>query len=141
LFEPDSCKDAALYSGWYSHAKFIDCCEYVKGAVAWHLASSEAITLRNPASKVWCPNLLQKGIAATLGPVAEPYTIAFPKPAEFFGFLITGKYTLVETYSRTTYLTSWMTVLVGDPLYNPYKNSPMIKESLIEPSPKVQNIK
>ena len=138
LFEPDSCKDAALYSGWYSHANFIDCCKYVKGAVAWHLASSEAITLRNPASKVWCPNLLQKGVAVTLGPVAEPYTIAFPKPAEFFGFLITGKYTLVETYSRTTYLTSWMTVLVGDPLYNPYKNSPMIKQSLIEPSPKVQ---
>ena len=141
LFEPDSCKDAALYSGWYSHANFIDCCKYVKGAVAWHLASSEAITLRNPASKVWCPNLLQKGVAATLGPVAEPYTIAFPKPAEFFGFLITGKYTLVETYSRTTYLTSWMTVLVGDPLYNPYKNFPMINESLIEPSPKVKPIK
>ena len=138
LFEPDSCKDAALYSGWYSHATFIDCCKYVKGAVAWHLASSEAITLRNPASKVWCPNLLQKGVAATLGPVADPYTIAFPKPAEFFGFLATGKYTLVETYSRTTYLTSWMTVLVGDPLYNPYKNSPMINESVIEPSPKVQ---
>ena len=141
LFEPDSCKDAALYSGWYSHANFIDCCKYVKGAVAWHLASSEAITLRNPASKVWCPNLLQKGVAATLGPVAEPYTIGFPKPAEFFGFLITGKYTLVETYSRTTYLTSWMTVLIGDPLYNPYKNSPMIIESLIEPSPKVKPIK
>ncbi len=141
LFEPDSCKDAALYSGWYSHATFIDCCKYVKGAVAWHLASSEAITLRNPASKVWCPNLLQKGVAATLGPVAEPYTIAFPKPAEFFGFLITGKYTLVETYSRTTYLTSWMTVLVGDPLYNPYKNTPMVKESLIEPSPKLKSEK
>ena len=141
LFEPDSCKDAALYSGWYSHANFIDCCKYVKGAVAWHLASSEAITLRNPASKVWCPNLLQKGVAATLGPVAEPYTIGFPKPSEFFGFLITGKYTLVETYSRTTYLTSWMTVLIGDPLYNPYKNSPMIIESLIEPSPKVKPIK
>lgn len=141
LFEPDSCKDAALYSGWYSHATFIDCCKYVKGAVAWHLASSEAITLRNPASKVWCPNLLQKGVAATLGPVAEPYTIAFPKPAEFFGFLITGKYTLVETYSRTTYLTSWMTVLVGDPLYNPYKNTPMVKESLIESSPKSKSEK
>lgn len=141
LFEPDSCKDAALYSGWYSHATFIDCCKYVKGAVAWHLASSEAITLRNPASKVWCPNLLQKGVAATLGPVAEPYTIAFPKPAEFFGFLATGKYTLVETYSRTTYLTSWMTVLVGDPLYNPYKNTPMVKESLIESSPKSKSEK
>ncbi|NDD99629.1 TIGR03790 family protein [bacterium] len=136
LFEPDSCKDAALYSGWYSHANFIDCCKYVKGAVAWHLASSEAVTLRNPMSKVWCPNLLQKGVAATLGPVFEPYTIGFPKPAEFFGFLATGKYTLVETYSRTIYLTSWMTVLVGDPLYNPYKNNPILKEEMVYTSPK-----
>lgn len=136
LFEPNSCNDAALYAGWYSHANFIDNCKYVKGAVAWHLASSEAVTLRNSKSKVWCPNLLQKGVAATLGPVAEPYTIGFPKPAEFFGFLTTGKYTLVETYSRTVYLTSWMTVLVGDPLYNPYKNNPVLKEELVEVSPK-----
>lgn len=139
LFEPNSCKEAALYSGWYSHANFIDCCSFVKGAVAWHLASSEAITLRNPMSKVWCPNLLQKGVAATLGPVSEPYTIGFPKPAEFFGFLITGKYTLVETYSRTIYLTSWMTVLVGDPLYNPYKNIPQLKESMVEQSPNLKS--
>lgn len=139
LFKPNSCLDAALYAGWYSHANFIDCCKYVKGAVAWHLASSEATTLRNPISKVWCPNLLQKGVAATLGPVAEPYTIGFPKPAEFSGFLTTGKYTLVESYSRTIYLTSWMTVLVGDPLYNPYKKNPMTKEISIEASPRVNS--
>ena len=141
LFASNSCKDAALYAGWYSLSNYIDCCRFVKGAVAWHLASGEAATLRNPASKAWCPNLLQHGVAATLGPVAEPYTIGFPKPAEFFGFLATGKYTLVETYSRTIYLTSWMTVLVGDPLYNPFKNMPMVKESSVEPSPKTQSKK
>ncbi len=135
LFKPDSCPDAALYAGWYSHANFIDCCKYRKGAVAWHLASSEATTLRNEKSKVWCPNLLKAGVAATIGPVAEPYTIGFPKPAEFFGFLATGKYTLVECYAKTVYFTSWMGVLVGDPLYNPFAKNPMVKEADIQVSP------
>jgi uncharacterized protein (TIGR03790 family) len=136
LFPPKSCPDAALYAGWYSHANYIDSCTFVKGAVAWHLASSEATTLRRADSKVWCPNLLKAGVAATLGPVAEPYTIGFPKPEEFFGFLATGKFTLVETYARTIQLTSWMTVVIGDPLYNPFANSPKVKEADVFASPK-----
>ncbi|QEL18050.1 TIGR03790 family protein [Limnoglobus roseus] len=135
-FAADSCPDAALYAGWYAHGNYQPCCRFVKGAIAWHLASSEAVTLRKPDSKVWCPNLLKAGVAATLGPVAEPYTIGFPKPAEFFGFLATGKYTLVEAYARTVYFTSWMTVLVGDPLYNPYKKTPKLDETQVVPSPK-----
>ena len=116
----------------------MDCCEYNRGAVAWHLASSEATTLRNAASKVWCPNLLKKGVCATLGPVAEPYTLGFPKPAEFFGLLATGEYTLAECYGRSVLLCSWMTVLVGDPLYNPYKNAAgvKLKPADVPPSPK-----
>jgi uncharacterized protein (TIGR03790 family) len=136
LFAEKSCPDAALYSGWYSHANFKDCCTFTKGAVAWHLASSEATTLRNAKSPVWCPNLLQKGVCATLGPVAEPYTVGFPKPAEFFGFLATGKYTLAEVHARTLLLTSWMTVLVGDPLYNPFAKNPALKEADVFSSPK-----
>ena len=136
LFKPKSCPDAALYAGWYSHANFIDCCTFVKGAVAWHLASSEAVTLRNKDTKVWCPNLLKAGVAATIGPVAEPYTIGFPKPAEFFGLLATGKYPLVEVYARTLYFSSWMTVLIGDPLYTPFGKKPQVKEADIFSSPK-----
>ena len=136
LFKPNSCPDAALYSGWYSLANYIDSFTFPTGAIAWHLASSEAVTLRDAKSKLWCPNLLQKGVAATLGPVAEPYTVGFPKPAEFFGFLATGEFTLVECYARTTILTSWMMVLVGDPLYNPFANSKKLKISEIHPSPK-----
>jgi uncharacterized protein (TIGR03790 family) len=131
-----SAKGVAIYCGWYSHANFVDCCEYVPGAVAWHLASSEAVTLRKNDSKVWCPNLLKKGVAATLGPVAEPYTIGFPKPAEFFGFLATGEYTLVECYGRSVLTCSWMTVLVGDPLYNPFKKNAKLKVGDVVPSPK-----
>lgn len=135
LFAPGSCPDCALYCGWYSHAKFIDCCTYVPGAVAYHIASSEAMSLRNPNVTYWCKNLLDKGVVATLGPVAEPYTIGFPKPAEFFGFLATGQYTLVECYARTEMLASWMTVLVGDPLYNPYKATPKLRPEQVEASP------
>lgn len=136
VFKPGSCTDCALYCGWYSHANFVDCCKFVPGAVAWHLASSEAVSLRRPEVKYWCKNQLEKGAIATLGPVAEPYTIGFPKPEEFFGFLATGKYTLVETYSRTIMLCSWMTVLVGDPLYNPFTKNPRLKEDQVLPSPK-----
>lgn len=136
LLKPGAAKDVALYCGWYSLAKFVDCCEYVPGAVAWHLASSEAVTLRNNDSTVWCPNLLKKGVCATLGPVSEPYTVGFPKPAEFFGLLATGEYTLVECYARTMLFCSWMTVLVGDPLYTPYKSGTKLKSSDVVPSPK-----
>lgn len=136
LLKPGAAKGVALYAGWYSLANFVDCCEYVPGAVAWHLASSEAITLRNKDSKLWCPNLLKKGVCATLGPVAEPYTVGFPKPAEFFGLLATGEYTLAECYAKSMLLCSWMTVLVGDPLYNPYKGQGRLKVSDVQPSPK-----
>lgn len=135
LLPPGAAKKVALYCGWYSLANYVDCCEFVPGAVAWHLASSEAVTLRNPKSKVWCPNLLKKGVAATLGPVGEPYTIGFPKPAEFFGFLATGEYTLVECYARSMLFCSWMTVLVGDPLYNPFAKNPKLKAADVMPSP------
>ena len=129
-------KNVALYSGWYSHGNFIDSSEFVPGAVAWHLASSEAVSLRKSDAKLWCPNLLKKGVAATIGPVAEPYTIGFPKPAEFFGFLATGEFTLVESYSRSLLFCSWMTVLVGDPLYNPFAKNPKLKSADVLPSPK-----
>jgi uncharacterized protein (TIGR03790 family) len=136
LFAANTCPTTALYAGWYSLANYVDCCSFEKGAVAWHLASAEAVTLHDPKSKLWCPNLLKKGVAVTLGPVGEPYTVGFPKPAEFFGFLVTGKYTVAECYSRTVVLTSWQMILIGDPLYNPFAKTPKLKESDVIPSPK-----
>lgn len=136
LLPAGTAKGVAIYCGWYALANFTDCCEFVPGAVAWHLASSEAVSLRNPTATYWCPNLLKKGVAATLGPVSEPYTVGFPKPAEFFGFLATGEFTLVECYARTSLFCSWMTVLVGDPLYNPYRVAAKLKSADVQASPK-----
>jgi uncharacterized protein (TIGR03790 family) len=136
LFAPNNCPDAALYCGWYALADYRPCGTFTRGAVAWHLASAEAVSLRDPEARYWCPNLLKAGVAATLGPVAEPYTVGFPKPAEFFGFLATGRWTLAEVHARTVPFTSWMTVLVGDPLYTPFKANPAVKEADVFPSPK-----
>jgi uncharacterized protein (TIGR03790 family) len=138
LFAPGSCPDCALYCGWYSLANYVDAFTFAPGAVAYHIASSEAVTLRDPKTKLWCVNLLKRGVIATLGPVGEPYTLGFPKPEEFFGFLVTGRYTLVECYSRTMVFNSWMTVLVGDPLYNPFARNPRLRPEQVRPSPRTE---
>jgi uncharacterized protein (TIGR03790 family) len=135
LFASGSCPDCALYCGWYSHAKYVDSCTFVPGAVGWHLASSEAVSLRNPKATYWCKRMLEEGITATVGPVAEPYTIGFPKPAEFFGMLVTGQRTLVECYAHTQLFCSWMGVLVGDPLYRPFAADPRMPLEKVRPSP------
>ena len=43
--------------------------------------------------------------------------------------MLTGKYTLVEAYYRTKPFNSWVMVLVGDPLYNPFKKNPALEEA------------
>ena len=49
--------------------------------------------------------------------------------------VVTGQYTLVECYWKTSLFASWMTVLVGDPLYNPYAKTPKLKSEQVKPSP------
>jgi len=124
LFLPGSCPGAALYCGWYSLAKYVAAFTWVKGAVGYHVASSEATTLRRPGSQVWCKRMLEEGVAATLGPVSEPYLIAFPLPDEFFPLLMTGKLSLLEVYFRTLPHLSWQMIMIGDPLYTPFGKSP-----------------
>ncbi len=126
LFTEKSCADAALYVGWYSLAKYVDSFEWKKGAVGFHIASSEASTLRREGSQVWCKRMIEEGVAATLGPVEEPYLDSFPLPDVFFPLLMTGKFTLLETYFRSTPFVSWRLVLIGDPLYTPFKKNPAI---------------
>jgi uncharacterized protein (TIGR03790 family) len=125
LFQAGQCPEAALYCGWYSLGKYVDAFDWSPGAVGYHLASSEAATLHDANSQVWCKRMLEDGVAATIGPVYEPYLFAFPRPEEFFALLLRGELTLVECYYRTQPLNSWMMVLVGDPLYRPYKAHPM----------------
>lgn len=121
LFQPGQCPDAALYCGWYKLAEYIDAFTWKKGSIGYHIASAECTTLKNKSSNVWCKRMLEKGIAATIGPVGEPYVQAFPIPELFFGLLVKGEMTLVECYFASLPFISWKMVLIGDPLYNPFK--------------------
>ncbi len=132
LFSEKSCTDAALYVGWYSLAEYVDSFEWKRGAVGFHIASSEASTLKQKGSQVWCKRLIEEGVAATLGPVSEPYLFSFPLPDLFFPLLMTGKLTLLETYFKSTPNISWRQILIGDPLYTPFKKNPAIDLDSLE---------
>lgn len=126
VFKPQAAKNIALYCGWYSVRKYVPSFEFVPGAVGFHVASYEMISLRDEKENGWCRGLLKDGIAATLGPVDEPYLSAFPDPVEFFSLLLTGKYPLGEVFWLTTPTINWKMTMIGDPLYNPYAQKPAL---------------
>jgi uncharacterized protein (TIGR03790 family) len=133
FFQHQEMKQTALYCGWYSLRHFIDGMDFVPGAVGYHVASLEMVGLHGKDETGWVHGLLSHGVVATLGAVAEPYLTAFPDPREFFPLLMTGKLTLAEVYWKTEPAASWMICLVGDPLYNPYKNDPVMKVEDLSP--------
>ena len=122
LFQPGEATNAALYCGWYSLGKYVDAFDWQQGAVGYHIASSECTTLKKKGSQVWCKRMLEDGVAATIGPVDEPYVQGFPLPEIFFSYLLDGYYTLVESYFLSLPYLSWQMVLIGDPLYRPFRN-------------------
>lgn len=122
LFQPGEAPRAALYAGWYSLAHYVDAFDWVPGAVGYHIASQECQTLQGNG-KHWCKSMLEDGASATIGPVAEPYLTAFPVPELFFKVLTDGYYTLAEAYFLSLPYLSWQMILVGDPLYRPFKNA------------------
>lgn len=120
LFQPGQAPHAALYCGWYSLARYVPAFTWARGAVGYHIASSECATLREGNSQVWCKRMLEEGAAAVVGPVGEPYVQAFPVPQLFFGLLVDGRYTLAEVMFLSLPYLSWRMILVGDPLYRPF---------------------
>ncbi|WP_419174930.1 TIGR03790 family protein [Desulfosediminicola sp.] len=135
LFAPGTAPDAALYCGWYSLSNYVDSFTWSRGAVGYHMASGECTTLRRTERNVWCLQMLTRGVAATLGPVAEPYIQAFPLPELFFKILTEGYMNLGETYLVSLPFISWQMVLVGDPLYKPFR--PLSKQ---DGTPLVSNV-
>jgi uncharacterized protein (TIGR03790 family) len=122
-----SAKSVALYCGWYSLRNYVPACDFLPGAVGFHVASLEMVSLRGQAEKGWVKGLLDDGVASTLGAVAEPYLHSFPPADEFFPLLMTGKLTLAEVYWKTAPTASWMMVMIGDPLYRPYQKNPPLE--------------
>lgn len=119
-----SMPNVALYIGWYRLRSYEDVFSFNPGAIGFHMASAEAVTVHDPNERGWCKNALERGITATLGSVGEPYLDAFPEPARFTRLLLSGKYSLVEVYYLTSRYVSWRMVLFGDPLYRPLVDQP-----------------
>ncbi|NWK54491.1 TIGR03790 family protein [Verrucomicrobiaceae bacterium N1E253] len=114
--------DAAIYYGWYTtnfngpllnpHFNFR------RGAVAVHLHSYSASHLRNAKSR-WTGPILEKGAAATVGNVYEPYLHLTHHLDIFHDRLLKG-YSLVEAAYMANPALSWQALVLGDPLYRPF---------------------
>jgi uncharacterized protein (TIGR03790 family) len=117
--------DAAIYAGWYTEsitgalarADF----KFRPGAVAYHIHSWSASSLRNP-NHLWTGPLLARGAAVSFGNVFEPFLSLTPHVDLFFKRLLAGA-TFAEAgwYSQASL--SWQTTFVGDPLYRPFSRT------------------
>ena len=110
------------YYGWYAanvEGPFADPrFRFLPGALGFHIHSSSACTLRDPKSG-WTGPLITHGAAASLGNVYEPYLGITTNLGTLARMLVTG-HNLAESYYAAQPVLSWMSVLVGDPLYRPY---------------------
>ncbi len=114
--------DCSLYYGWYAAnlaGAFADPgFAFKPGAVAVHIHSFSASSLRH-ADAGWVAPLLSKGAAASLGNVYEPY-LQMTAHLDIFNDRLLHGFTLAESAFMATRGLSWMTVVVGDPLYRPF---------------------
>ncbi len=112
----------SLYYGWYAGAvtgPFTDRdFHFVPGAVAVHIHSFSASTLRDPNAN-WAAPLVTKGAAATLGNVYEPF-LQLTAHLDIFNDRLLHGFTFAESAAMATPALSWQTVAIGDPLYRPF---------------------
>ncbi|HME88042.1 MAG TPA: TIGR03790 family protein [Chthoniobacterales bacterium] len=114
--------DCALYYGWYAGnvaGPFArEDFRFVPGAIAVHIHSFSAASLRD-ANANWVAPLIAHGAAASLGNVYEPY-IQLTSHLNVFNDRLLHGFTFAESAYSSIQVLSWMSVMVGDPLYRPY---------------------
>jgi len=119
----DPCNQVALYLGWYHDGAIGPWVtppnRFVPGAIAYHLHSFSAATVRSETSN-WVGPLIAHGADATMGMVYEPYLALTPHEDIFARRLLQGNYFAEAAYASEKAL-SWMLTVVGDPLYRPFR--------------------
>lgn len=113
----------AIYFGWWTHppdGPFEDP-EYrmPPGAIAIHISSFSGQHLRKKNSR-WTGAFVERGVAATVGNVYEPYLQLTHQPHLFMEALADGMQTGDAAY-YSMQVSSWMGMFLGDPLYRPFK--------------------
>jgi uncharacterized protein (TIGR03790 family) len=121
----DPCNHVALYLGWYAEQAtgpwITPPNRFVPGAIAYHLHSYSASTVRS-TTEHWVGPLISHGADATMGMVYEPVLALTPHEDIFTRRLLQGAYFAEAAYASERGL-SWMMTVVGDPLYRPFKVS------------------
>lgn len=111
-----------LYAGWYAwHVTgpfTLPGFRFPPGAVAAHLHSFSASKIRS-ASKGWVGPLVERGVSATFGNVAEPY-LKFTHRFDLFFAALGNGWTLADAAYYALPALSWQAVTIGDPLYRPF---------------------
>jgi uncharacterized protein (TIGR03790 family) len=119
----DPCNQVALYLGWYSAQAegpwITPPNRFVPGAIAYHLHSFSANTIRSDTGN-WVGPMIAHGADATMGCVYEPYLALTPHEDIFTKRLLDGNYFAEAAYASIPGL-SWMVTVVGDPLYRPFR--------------------
>jgi len=119
----DPCNQVAIYLGWYHEGAMGPWItppnRFVPGAIAYHLHSFSATTVRN-ATQGWVGPLIAHGADATMGMVYEPYLALTPHEDIFTRRLLQGDYFAEAAYASERAL-SWMLTVMGDPLYRPFR--------------------
>lgn len=116
----------AFYAGWYdgsvSGPFTRPKVEFMPGALAYHLHSFSAVTIRS-TNQNWVGPLLAKGATVTMGCVEEPYLEGTPDVGTWFAMMLYGASFGEAAYASQRWL-SWQTTVVGDPLYRPFNRPP-----------------
>lgn len=116
----------AFYAGWYDghvSGPFRDgTVEFTPGAVAYHLHSFSAATVR-AADRHWVGPLVAAGVTATMGMVHEPYLQGTPDVGLCHARLLFSGFTFGEAVLASQRFLSWQLTVVGDPLYRPFRMS------------------
>ncbi|GAB1489634.1 hypothetical protein MASR2M8_20870 [Opitutaceae bacterium] len=113
---------AAFYFGWYApqiNGPFaLPGYRFAPGAVALHIHSFSAQTLRAENGGGWSGPLVARGVAATFGNVNEPYLQLTHQPHFVLRALLRG-WTLGDAAYYALPAISWQGIVLGDPLYRP----------------------
>ena len=89
------------------------------GAIAYHLHSFSASTVRSTTQN-WVGPLIAHGADATMGNVYEPFLALTPHLDIFTKRMLDGD-SFAEAAWASELGVSWMTTMVGDPLYRPFQ--------------------
>jgi len=127
---PPGGRNALWAWGWYGQAW--DSYRFVTGAVGAQLTSFTATQIRAPLNADprvagagnlrwggnWVPRMLEEGVTATWGAVAEPYATLYAPGSNLLDHFWAG-YNFGESFYIAENAVRWVMIAVGDPLYAP----------------------